>query len=214
MKKETKTAAAILTGAITLSTPVNAANSAKVRDLITQLKSSDEKVRTKAWLGAGEVGPVAIKPLAKVMVNDDLEVARAAKRAMWKIVHHVGRPEAAKEKRAAVLRLHPLLEENQPDSVRVEVTRMLSEIGGKNVIGPLVELLKNKALREDARQALQRIPGMQATGALRAALEFVPEDLKTPIVAALRARGEKVAGYPCQKLVPTKITKVAPSGNA
>ncbi|HUT44918.1 MAG TPA: hypothetical protein VMX36_01485, partial [Sedimentisphaerales bacterium] len=63
-----------------------------VDELIAGIKDSSDKVRTEAWLDAGPVGAPAVKPLAKVMTDDDLEVARAAKRALWQIVRYTGRP--------------------------------------------------------------------------------------------------------------------------
>ena len=53
-----------------------------VDELIAGIKSDSDKVRTEAWQSAGEVGAPAVKPLAEVMTDDNLEVARAAKRAL------------------------------------------------------------------------------------------------------------------------------------
>ena len=87
---------------------------------------------------------------------------------------------------------------------------MLSEIGARNSIKPIAGLMKNESLREDARMALERIPSKRAVAALKAGFEKAPEDFKTNIAQSLRKRGEEVAGYPCQKLVPTKKTDVKP----
>ena len=54
--------------------------------LIAKIKGDNDKVRTEAWLGAGEVGAVAVKPLAGVMLDKEPEVSRAAKRALWRKV--------------------------------------------------------------------------------------------------------------------------------
>ena len=70
--------------------------------------------------------------------------------------------------------------------------------------------MRNKNLREDARMALERIPGKRTVTTLKAAFEKVPEDFKPNIAQSLRKRGEEVAGYPCKKLVPTKKTDVKP----
>ena len=86
--------------------------------------------------------------------------------------------------------------------------RALSEIGSRRSIDPIAGLMKNENLREDARMALERIPNRRAVAALKAAFEEAPEDFKPNIVQSLRKRGEEVAGYPCQKLVPTKKTDV------
>jgi HEAT repeat protein len=181
-----------------------------VDELIAGIKSDSAEKRTEAWQSAGEVGAPAVKPLAEVMTDDDLEVARAAKRALWQIVRYTGRPRANKEKRAVEKELTGLLGRKQPVAVRREVLWMLSEIGGRNSMKPLARLLRNEDLREDARMALERIPGKRAVTTLKAAFEKAPEDFKPNIAQSLRKRGEEVAGYPCQKLVPTKKTDVKP----
>ena len=179
-------------------------------ELIAGIKSDSAEQRTEAWQSAGEVGAPAVKPLAKVMTDNDLEVARAAKRALWQIVRHTGRPRANKERRAVETELTELLGKGQPVAVRAEVLWMLSEIGGRNSMKPLARLLRNEDLREDARMALERIPTKRAVTVLKAGFEAAPEDFKPNIAQSLRKRGEEVDGYPCQKLVPTKKTDVKP----
>jgi HEAT repeat protein len=214
MMKHLKTTATVGTATLAIHSAAKGAKDSPTKNLLSQLKSSDPKVRTEAWLAAGEAGPPAIKPLASLMVVDDLEVARAGKRAMWRIVHYSGRPGADKEQRKVTRQLLALLTKKQPHLVKVEVVRMLSEIGGDRAIDPLAELLSDQALREDARQSLQRIPGPKATAALQKALELGADDFKAPIASALRARGVVVSGYPCSKLTPTKQTEVVPAGKA
>jgi hypothetical protein len=87
---------------------------------------------------------------------------------------------------------------------------MLSEIAGDEAVEPVAALLKNKELREDARMVLQRIPGRTSLGALKSALRSAPEDFKFAIAQSLRNRGARVSGYPSQKMVPTRKTKVEP----
>ncbi len=181
-----------------------------VDGLIAGIKSDSAEKRTETWQSAGEVGAPAVKTLAKVMTDNDLEVARAAKRALWKIVRHTGRPGANKERRAVEKELTGLLGRKQPVAVRREVLWMLSEIGARISIKPIAGLMRNKNLREDARMALERIPGKRAMTTLKAAFEKAPEDFKPNIAQSLRKRGEEVDGYPCQKLVPTKKTDVKP----
>ncbi len=187
-----------------------AARKKAVDELMTGIRDDNAKVRTEAWLSAGKVGATAVKPLARVMSNKELEVARAAKRGLWKIVRHAGRPGARNEKRAVVGRLVELLGDEQPVPVRREVLWMLSEIGTRRSIKPIAALLSNRELREDARMVLQRIPSKSAVGALRAGLKAAPEDFKLNIAQSLRQRGVKVSGLPCVKLVPTKKTNVKP----
>ena len=200
--------AAAATGA--MAGTAGAARKKSVDKLIAGIRDDDEKVRAEAWLGAGKFGAAAVKPLAKVMTDKDFEVARAAKRGLWKIVRYAGRPGAGNEKRAVVGELIDLLGDEQPVPVRREVLWMLSEIGDRKSIKPIAALLSNKDLREDARMVLQRIPTKNALAALRAGFKAAPEDFKLNIAQSLRQRGVEVSGYPCVKLVPTKKTDVKP----
>lgn len=181
-----------------------------VNELLAGVKDASDKVRTEAWLGAGKAGAAAVKPLAKVMTDDDFEVARVAKHALWQIVRHNGRPGANEEKRAVETELVGLLSDDQPVPVRREVLWMLSEIGARSSIKPVAGLLPNVELREDARMALERIPAKGTAAALKAGFEAAPEDFKPNIAQSLRKRGQEVKGYPSQKLIPSKETNVKP----
>jgi len=192
----------------TAAATAGAADKETVNQLIAKIKDSRPEVRTEAWLGAGNVGAAAVRPLSKVMTDEDLEVARAAKRALWQIVRHAGRPGAEEERKAVATRLARLLGDKQPVPVRREVLWMLSEIGKAGVVKPMARLLENEDLREDARMALERMPGKRSVTALKAALKTVPEKFKPNIAQSLRRRGQTVRGYPCAKLVPTRTTSV------
>jgi len=193
-----------------MSGTAGAARKKAVDELMAGIRDENDKVRAEAWLSAGEVGAAAVKPLAKVMTDKDFEIARAAKRGLWKVVRHVGRPGAGNERRAVLGELVELLDDEQPVHVRREVLWMLSEIGTRKSIKPIAALLSNRELREDARMVLQRIPSKSAVAALKAGLEDAPEDFKLNIAQSLRQRGVEVSGLPCVKLVPTKRTNVKP----
>ena len=182
------------------------------RVLITRIKDNDENVRADAWLNAGPFGEVAVKPLADLMSYEHAEVARAAKRALWKIVRHAGRPGADNEKQAVAAALIPLLGNDQPRHVRVETLWMLSEIAGDGAVKPVAALLANEDLREDARLVLQRIPGEESLAALKTALTTATDDFKLNLVQSLRQRGVEVPAMPCRKLTPVRQTKVKPVG--
>jgi len=189
-----------------------AADATAVDELIAKIKSQDEKVRTQAWLGAGQVGAAAVKPLADTMADANREVALAAKRALAQIVHDAGRPGADEQKKAVVARLLLLLGDDRPAAVRREVLWLISEIGGDESVDAVAALLTNAELREDARCVLQRIPGDKSLAALRAGLESLPADFRPAVAESLRTRGVPVRGYPDQKLVPTKRTGVKQVG--
>lgn len=203
--------ASLAAGAMTVTAEkVRAADKKAVEELIEKIKDKNDKARAEGLLRAVEVGAPAVKPLAKVMGNKDVEVMRAAKRALWKIVRHVGRPGARNERRAVSAALIRVLGDDQPASVRREVLWMLSEISPRNSVKPIAALLSNKELREDARMVLQRIPGRQSLAALKNGLKAAPEDFKLNIAQSLRKRGVNVPDLACVKLVPTKKTNVRP----
>ena len=188
-----------------------------LNQLMEQLQSDDPNVRTDAWQSASTVGAQALKPLAKLMVEGELEVGRAAKRGMWKIVRTAGAPGHDAYRKDAERELIGLIANDQPNSVRREVFWMLSEIGGNNTVDAIRDIegiLNNEALRDDARCCVQRIPTQYAVDTLREALEEAPREAQLLIAQALRKRGVQVSEeqYPCQKLVPTKKTKVKPVG--
>jgi HEAT repeat protein len=176
-------------------------------EMIERIKGSDDKARGDAWQRAGMLGAAAVKPLSDVASSSEMEVARSAKRALWKIVRHAGRPSADVERKAVVAELLPLLAPGDPN-VRREYVWMLSEIGDDSAVQPLAALLAVQDLREDARAALQRIPGKASLAVLKAALKTVPEEYRPAIAVSLRVRGESVRSYPSEKLVPRKSTAV------
>ena len=204
---QTATLAVAATG-----TAAHAADQGAVDTLIADLKNADAGVRQKAWLGTGAVGAPAVKPLAKLMTADELEVARTANRALWQLVRHVGRPGAYADRKAVAEELTVLAGNGRPAAVRREVLWMLSEIGGNEAVAAIAALLSSEELREDARMALERIPGAQSLAALQSGLAAAPTDFKPNIAQSLRARGVEVSGVPSRKMVPTKKTSVEPIG--
>jgi HEAT repeat protein len=185
------------------------AGNAAVQEWINRLRSKDDAIRGPAWQDAARFGAPAVKPLAEVLRDADFEVARAAKRALWRIVRHAGRPKASAEAAAVVGELTPLLAAG-PAHLRREVLQMLSEIGGAEVVGDIAALLSHEELREDARQTLERIPGKASLAALKNALASAPEEFRYALAESLRARGEKSDTYPSGRRTPAKQTTVRP----
>jgi HEAT repeat protein len=177
--------------------------------LVDRIKSTDETVSGAAWQSAGPYGAAAVQPLAALMADEDFELARKAKRALYLVVRHVGHPAAVRERRAVERQLILMLA-SSPSRVRREVVWMLSEIAGDRAIGPMAALLADKELREDARCALTRHPAPGAVTALKAAFAHARGDFKYALAESLRERGEKVSGFPSRKLVPAAQTSVAP----
>lgn len=188
-----------------------------VDNLIAKIKDKSDKLRAEGWLGAGKVGAAAVKPLAAVTTSgdSDLEVARAAKRALWQIVHDFGLIEDDDKRKAILDEFQALLTDDWPDAFRREVLWMLSEIGGDSSVESITAVLKTKRLLDDARCALERIPGEASLAALKAALDDVPNGYKNNIAHALRVRGVEpgVDKYPEENLIPTTPIPTKPAGN-
>jgi HEAT repeat protein len=194
--------------AVFAAAPLHAAGGpADVADLIARLRSPDDAVRGPAWQSAAPFGAPAVKPLAAVMSDDDFEIARAARRALWVIVRFAGRPGAARERVAVAKELIGLLG-SSPVPVRREAGWMLSEIGDDAAVPAMAALLGNTELRQDALCGLMRLPGRRPTAAMQHAFGRAPEEFKYALAHALRKRGESVKGYPSESLVPTRRTAV------
>ncbi|MHB1305575.1 MAG: HEAT repeat domain-containing protein [Limisphaerales bacterium] len=191
----------------TLGTGALAAADSGIADFIAKIRSEDDKVRGPAWQGAGPLGAPAVAPLAEAMTATDFEIARSAKRAIERIVRHAGRPAADAERKAVQAELVKLLKAGSVN-VRRHALWMLSEIGDDDAVAPMAALLPDAEARDDARCSLERIPGAKATTALKQGMAAAPEDFKFALAHSLRVRGEKVSGYPSQKLLPTKKTSV------
>lgn len=105
-----------------------ATKSGVVDSLLTQLQSSEANLRTEAWRAAGEAGAEAVPGLAHLMGHADQEVARAAKRALWQLTRHAGRPGATELRAALQAALLTLLAEDSTEALQREVLWMLSEV--------------------------------------------------------------------------------------
>jgi hypothetical protein len=143
--------------------------------LLKDIQSSNDTERAAARDNAGAVGASAVLPLAKIAVSGELEIARAAKQAIQNIVYHAGRPGAEGEASAVAAELLKLLDDSQPLQFRRDVLWMTWQIAGEEAVGPVAALLANPDLNEDARMALERLPGQKATAALQAALATADE---------------------------------------
>ena len=180
--------------------------------LIEKIKSEKDTDRAAARDGAGPVGAKAVLPLAWIAATGELEVARAANRAIQNIVYYTGRPGAEDEAKAVAAELLKILDDDYPLQLRRDALWMTWQIAGEEAVEPVTTLLANAELREDARMALERLPGEKATAALKAALATAAEADKPALANSLRVRGVETPGVPDLRLVPTKETAVKPVG--
>jgi HEAT repeat protein len=184
-----------------------------IPEIVAGLKSSKDAQRAAALEAARRLGAAGIQPIAPLLADPETEVRRAAKRALEPIIHDagssgtLGQPAAAVEK-ALLTSLAQLSDEQ----ARRDLIWFLSEVGRNETVDALAKLLSQPALREDARCALERIPGSASLRALKDGFAQAPEAFKFALAESLRKRGATVAGYPSRRLVPTKTTDVQPVG--
>jgi HEAT repeat protein len=176
-----------------------------VRELIDKVRSADDGVRIEAAVEAKNAPPAAVPALGKAMADNDPNVARTAKRALWSLINAQAGP-GGPQRRAVGQRLLGLLGDGNPLEVRREALWMASEIcDTRQAVQPVARLLDHDELKEDARLVLERLPGREAVGALRAGFVRADRDFKYALAASLRKRGARVDGYPCQKLLPLRM---------
>lgn len=186
-----------------------------VEKLLELLKSDNPIVRRDAWLKAGPLGADALAGLADLATKGDLEVSRAANRAMWQIVRYAGAPGRETERQAVVQTLGELVaDKNWPVQLRRDMVWMLSEILADEELDESIALpfLMDAELGEDVRMALQRIAGPKAIAVLKAGLEKAQGDFKAAIACSLRKCHVAFEEPPCPKLIPRKQTQVKPVG--
>lgn len=183
--------------------------------LIENIQSSDDDVRAAARDGAGPAGAPAIAPLAEIAAGGDLESARAAQQAMQNIVYHAGRPDQADQADAVGAALLQLLSDSQPLELRRDALWMTWQLAGSEAVEPVAALLDEPDLREDARMALERLPGKGATDALQNALEAADDPMqKAALAHSLQVRGVDADQTADFRLKPIKSTSVQPVGRS
>ena len=160
-----------------------------LKQLLSDIKSEDMNVRYAAWRSAGPYGSEAVAPLADLMREDDRTIGKAAKMAVHQIVHHAGRPEARADALAVSAELLKVAEsKTRPRMVRSDCLYWVGLIGSAEVVPGLSRLLGDHVVREDARLALERLPGDESLRALHDAAATAPPDFKPNLQQSLHNR--------------------------
>jgi len=167
-----------------------------IEEFLAQIRSSDAEARYKAWQSAGPMGAAAIQPLSDLAAGEDKLVALAANGAMEKIAHYAARPGTGNAAEAVSKELLKVADSPRPRMVRTNLLRLVGFIADSRSIPGLVQLLSDPEIREDARLALEKIPGNAATEAFKKAVKTVPADFQPNIRQSLsnRAMTPKTVG--------------------
>jgi hypothetical protein len=162
---------------------------ADIAGLLANIKSADGETRLRAQQGAGPAGAEAIAPLADIAAASDKGAAKAARGAMETIAHHSARPGAGAEARTVSTELLKIAQSDRPKQVRADALNLLGYTAsdGKIVAG-ISALIANMELRDEARMALERIPGNASLNALKQAAQVAPADFRPHLEQSVRNR--------------------------
>ena len=148
-----------------------------LNDLLAQIRSADEDVRTEAWLRAGEVGAHAIRPLAAILAQNGPVVDRRAKELAQLEI------QASEETRQKIAtkqeELRVLMEATR--AARKAFSKIVRHAGRPGageersaVVAELLKLLSEKqpvTVRREATTMMSEIAGDEAVGPLAALLK-------------------------------------------
>jgi HEAT repeat protein len=149
-----------------------------LNDLLAQIRSADEDVRTEAWLRAGEVGAPAIRPLAAILAQNGPIVDRRAKELAQLEIQardeETRQEVAAKQKELRV----PMEATRAARKALSKIVRHAGRPGAGEersaVVAELLKLLSEKqpvSVRREAAVMLSEIAGDEAVGPLAAMLK-------------------------------------------
>lgn len=143
---------------------------AAVQNLITKLSGTDLDARQAAYQSAGPLGAAAVLPLGDLLASPNKGVARAAKFALENIAHHAARPVNGHEAREVSFKLLQIAESaDRPQPVRAEALYLLGFTGERHAVGGIARLLNDTDVQDEARMALERIPGKESLDSLKRA---------------------------------------------
>ena len=143
---------------------------------------------TRATQEAGRLGARAVAPLADKMKLDSRTKGRAAKLSLQAVVNYSARPGADVERKAVAVELLKIANQTYPRMIRSDVLYWLGLIGGPEQVPGISRLLQIGLIREDARIALERIPGDESLKALQAAVQTALADFRRNLQQSLHNR--------------------------
>ncbi|HLK57557.1 MAG TPA: HEAT repeat domain-containing protein [Chthonomonadaceae bacterium] len=149
--------------------------SPEITEFLDKIKSPNGDIRMAAWQSAGPMGSAAIEPLGELAAGNDKGIAKAATEAMRVIAHHAART-GFREAGMVSSELLKIAASDKPIMVRSDALQLLGCIGNTRFVPGLVKLLADPKVQEEARMALERIPGIAPLDALQAAAKQAEAD--------------------------------------
>ncbi len=162
-----------------------------IQEFLTAIKGTDADARYQAWKSAGPHGAGAVAGLGEAMASGNRWIARAARLALENIAHHAARPGARKEAQTVTAELIKLTGAAAPLTVRSHAIYLLGCVAEGRTAGELGRLLGEADVREEARLALERLPGRDAHRVLERAQDSAAADFKAALQQSLQNRNTK-----------------------
>ena len=176
-----------------LPTAVKGATDREVKEFMAKIQDGNADVRYATWRSAGKIGASAVVPLGELVAGKNRGVARAASEALNVIAHHASRPGATAEREAVSREFLKLLARGKPHATQVKGLELLALTAGDACVPPIARLLHDEKLRENARRALERIPGKASLQALIGVVKKVPEGFRPAVIHSLGQKGSTEA---------------------
>ena len=160
---------------------------ALVIEWFNKIKAADAATRDAAWRGmanpAAEVGMIS-----DVAGSDNKAAAKAARGLLEAIAHRAARPGSRSEAQAVTKELLAVAQSNRPTPVRALALHLTGFTADGAAVPALAKLLAVPEVQDEARMALERIPGSAATNALKTAQKSAPSDFRPALAQSLRNR--------------------------
>ena len=157
-------------------------------ELIQKIQSSDADARYAAWRAAGPAGSAAVAKLGELLASPDKGVAKAAKGALETIAYYSTRPGAAAEAEAVSRELLKIGGSQLPRGARAEAIHLLGFTADHRSVPGLAQLLNDPDMRDEARMALEQIPGGASLDALKGAVGRAPADFQPALQQSIHNR--------------------------
>jgi len=157
------------------------------------LESQDEVIRKQAFQAAGRLGSRMMDVLFRLLAGADPAAEKLIREALFTAAATASSPGMDDDRTAATAALCKHLQPRQPPEVRELAARLLRIVGREDAVAALAQALKDEAVHEAARCALQQIPGEGATKALLAAAKDCDPKRRPGILLALGARADPAA---------------------
>ena len=159
-----------------------------IEDFEAAIQSEDIDTRFNAAMNSGDLGAQALPIAIKYWDAESDGARKAARVALPVIVRAVQQPEKESERSAACDILIEAAKNGGTDQLRREALFRLGSIAGGSHVGAIAALLEDVAVQEQAAQALENIPGSEATQALINALDDAAPGFRVQLMFALSGR--------------------------